>query len=172
MVAPPRGGARGRSRDPGTIDELPEVDSWGFIAAAKPTLTASRDPQVVYLSNAGTDTSIVLNALRERAGKDRRLAYLEWSAAPERNADDREGWAEANPAMGHERGEMGLIAETLEADYEASRLDGSLAVFETEHLCRWVVSMREVLVDGTAFEACEVARLPRARRSYVGISMD
>ena len=45
-------------------------------------MTASADPQLVYLSNAGTDESVVLNHVRDRAADDPRLAYLEWSAAP------------------------------------------------------------------------------------------
>ena len=36
------------------------------------------------------------------------LAYLEWSAAPERAADDRAGWLEANPAIGHDPGHLEL----------------------------------------------------------------
>jgi hypothetical protein len=172
IVAPTRGGARGPARDDVIIDEVRELENWDFIAAAKPTLTASQDPQTIYLSNAGTDTSVVLNALRERAAKDPNLAYLEWSAAPDRPSDDRAGWAEANPAIGHERGKMGSVLETLEADYETSRLEGTLAIFETEHLCRWVTSMRQMLVDPAAWALCEAESLPRARRSFVGVSMD
>jgi phage terminase large subunit-like protein len=113
IVAPTRGGARGPSRDLVIIDELREMDTWDFIAAAKPTMTASPDPQMLYLSNAGEEHSIVLNAIRDRAASDPALAYLEWSAAPERTPDDREGWAEANPAMGHERDGMGSVLATL-----------------------------------------------------------
>ena len=69
------------------------------MAASRPTLTASRNPQTIYCSNAGDDMSVVLNALRTRAETDPSLAYMEWSAAPERPIDDREGWAEANPAL-------------------------------------------------------------------------
>ena len=41
IVAPTRGGARGPSNDDVIIDELREMDDYDFIAAAKPTLTAS-----------------------------------------------------------------------------------------------------------------------------------
>jgi len=116
------------------------MDTFDFIAAAKPTLTASSQPQMVYLSNAGTDTSVVLNALKLRAENDPGLAYLEWSAAPGRRADEMAGWREANPAMGHKDG----IAESLKAEYRAHRLGGTLAVFETEHLCRWASGLRPI----------------------------
>jgi hypothetical protein len=172
IVAPTRGGARGPSRDLVIIDELREMDTWDFIAASKPTLTASRNPQMIYLSNAGEDDSIVLNALRDRAGKDPALAYLEWSAAPDRPSDDRIGWAEANPALGNEVGEMGSVLETLEADYRTALLEGTLGLFETEHLCRWVNTLRQRLVDEHAWMLGKRDDLPAPRRVHMGISMD
>jgi hypothetical protein len=171
IVAPTSGGARGPSRDLIIIDELREMDSWGFIAASKPTRKASKNPQVVYLSNAGEDDSIVLNALRDRAATDPALAYLEWSASPERSADDREGWAEANPAMGNEKGEMGPVLETLEADYRTALLEHTTAIFEVENLCRWVVTTRERLVDEYAWGRCE-GEVETPKRPSMAVSMD
>ena len=52
---------------------------------------------MIYLSNAGDETSVVLNAIRKRAGQDLALAYLEWSAPPEALLTDREAWRQANP---------------------------------------------------------------------------
>jgi len=101
IVAPTRGGARGPSRDLVIIDELREMTDHDFIAAANPTLQASSKPQMLYLSNAGDESSVVLNAIKKSQAEDPTLAYLEWSAAPERPDDDRDGWAEANPSIGH-----------------------------------------------------------------------
>jgi hypothetical protein len=168
IVAPTRGGARGPSNDLVIIDELREMVNHDFIAAAKPTLTASPHPQMVYLSNAGTDESEVLNALRKRASEDHALAYLEWSAAPERQADDVAGWAEANPSMGHDP----AVELTLIDEYRANRLAGTLGVFETEHLCRWVVSLRERLVDAFTWGTLETDALPSAPNRYMGVAMD
>src|SRR5262249_36743348 len=64
IVAPSRNGARGPSNDDVIIDEVREMETFDFIAAARPTLQASRSPQTIYLSNAGDETSLVLNALR------------------------------------------------------------------------------------------------------------
>ncbi len=171
IVAPTRGGARGPSRDLVIIDELRELDSWEFIAAAKPTTTASADPQIVYLSNAGEEDSVVLNALRDRADKDPGLAYLEWSATPSRPADDVKGWAEANPAMGHEPEGMGSVLSNLESEYLTNRLAGTLSIFETEHLCRWVVSVRERLVSDAAWKLGET-EIEIPTRSFMGIALD
>jgi hypothetical protein len=152
IVAPSRGGARGPSNDDVIVDELREMNDYDFIAAAKPTLAQSANPQIVYLSNAGEDDSIVLNDLRLRIDEDPSLAYLEWSAAPDRDIADRSGWLQANPAVGAIDGHD--MMQQLEQEYRAYSLTGRLSIFETEHLCRWVPSMRERLVDEYAWAQC------------------
>jgi len=153
IVAPTRGGARGPANDDVIVDELREMVNDEFIAAAKPTLTASPDPQMIYLSNAGTKESVVLNALRLRADSDPGLAYLEWSAAPELAPDDLRGWRQSNPSLGHR---VGMLAN-LQAEYRAHLLGGTLTIFETEHLCRWAVALRQVMFRGPAWGNCRVA---------------
>lgn len=152
IVAPTRGGARGPANDDLIIDELREMVDHDFIAAAEPTLSQSANPQVLYLSNAGEDDSAVLNAIRGRADTDRSLAYLEWSAAPERDVSDRKGWLEGNPAVGQLEGRD--MMAYLERKFTSYKLAGTLSIFETEHLCRWVPTTRERLVDEFAWAAC------------------
>jgi len=167
IVAATRAGARGQSNDLVLIDELREFKDFDFIGAAKPTLNASRHPQMVYLSNAGEEDSVVLNAARMRADSDPALAYLEWSAAPERAADDISGWCEANPAIGH----IPNLLETLEREYQTNRTQGTLAIFETEYLCRSVVTMREKLVDEFAWARSFDPELEEPRRAAMAVSM-
>jgi phage terminase large subunit-like protein len=167
IVAPTRGGARGPSNDDVIIDEVRELDNFDFIAAAKPTLTASKNPQMHYRSNMGDDSSLVLNALSLRASADPSLAYLEWSAAPERAAGDIKGWIEANPSIGHLSG----ILSYLEREYRTNQLQGTLAIFETEHLCRRVATMREHLVDAFAWARCKDDELEEAYRPTMAVSM-
>jgi hypothetical protein len=167
IVAATRAGARGQSNDLVIIDELREFKDFDFIGAAKPTLNASRHPQMVYLSNAGESDSVVLNAARLRADSDPSLAYLEWSAAPERSADDIEGWREANPAIGH----IPNLLETLEREYQTNKTQGTLAIFETEYLCRSVVTMRENLVDQFAWARGRMDDLEDPRRASMAVSM-
>ena len=167
IVAATRGAARGWSGDDLIIDELREIDE-DFIAAAEPTISASLDPQTLYLSNAGDDESIVLNSVRARADSDPSLAYLEWSADPKRDISDRDGWLEANPAVGNLPGRdlMGF----LERKYESYRQAGTLSIYETEHLCRWVPSMRERMVDEYAWAACH-GPLGDPRMPVMAVSM-
>ncbi len=167
IAAANSGGARGLSIDLVIIDELREMETDDVIASAEPTMTMSPDPQMIYLSNAGTEASVVLNNIRKRAGMDDSLAYLEWSAQPERPADDVQGWAEANPALGH----YPQVMRTLEAKYLSHKLAGTMPTFETEHLCRWVVTLRERLVEEQAWLACE-GETEKPRRPMMAIAMD
>jgi hypothetical protein len=164
IVAPQRG-ARGLSADTLIFDELREFEDYDIIGAATPTLTASPDPQTIYLSNAGSDASVVLNDLKRRGeeGGEGEFAYLEWSAAMERSIDDRAGWAEANPSLGHF-----LRMQTLENAY-ATRPP---ATFETEHLCRWVNSMQPRLVSDAAWMACRTTIEAKPERPSIAFNMD
>lgn len=168
ITAATGGGARGIDAiDDLLVDEVREIDE-DFLGAALPTTSVSPNSQVFYMSNAGHDGSHALNAIRERADKDPALAYLEWSADPSRDAGDREGWAEANPAIGH----FPTLMDSLERIYTSSRLSRSMARFETEHLCRWVDTMREPLVEVSHWSACEADQVIEPRRPFMAVSMD
>ncbi len=138
-----------------------------FIAAAKPTMTASSDPQILYLSNAGESDSVVLNDIRRRRDEDPVLAYLEWSASPERLADDQAGWAEANPAIGHLPG----VLEAMEREYRTAVLTDTQGIFETEHLCRWVESTVPRVVNEQDWLACRGAT-GKPTRPAMAVSSD
>ena len=162
LVAP-RHGVRGHHADHVIQDEVREQRDESLRAAMMPTLTASPNGQTIYLSNAGDDESVVLNALRRRKDERGPLAYLEWSASPERGLDDLAGWAEANPALG-----TTITLETL----RNFRTSFTAATFETEHLCRWVATTRERLVDEYAWNAGDSRRArPAPRRPFMAVSM-
>ena len=161
LVAP-RPGVRGHAVDTVILDEVREQRSFDLLAGIKPTLTASKNPQVIYLSNAGDSDSVVLNDLRRRADNDPALAYLEWSAGPDRAVDDRAGWAEANPALG-----ITIQPDTLEDMYRSL----PRPVFETEHLCRWVISTQPRLVPEHAWLRLQ-GDVSKPLRPAMGISMD
>ena len=163
-ITAPQRGARGLSGDTVIYDELREYEDFDVIKAADPTLAASPDPQTIYLSNAGTHRSVVLNDLRRRGekGDDRWLAYLEWSAQPERSIDDRGGWAEANPSLGH-----GMRLQTLEHAYDTKPPE----YFEVEHLCRWVDSMLPSVVSEAAWLECVTDVDDKPSRPVIAFNM-
>lgn len=168
QLVAPRNSLRGLSADDVLVDELREQHDFDLIAAIKPTMAASPNPQIIYSSNAGDEDSVVLNDLRRRADQSPALAYLEWSAAPERTLGDWQGWAEANPSLGHFPG----MADNLHDAYRTMVESGSApAKFETEHLCRWVRTMRPRLVAEQVWEQA-AAPLGRPMRPGLGVSMD
>jgi phage terminase large subunit-like protein len=134
IVAPTSGGARGLTADLAIIDELREHHDWNVWAALTYTLQTTGG-QLWVASNAGAADSVVLNSIRDQAlsemagGEDRSLYYAEWSADPKRAIDDRQGWAEANPALGHL-----ITEETIAARLKTDPIN----VFKTEALCQWV----------------------------------
>lgn len=170
ITAASHGGARGMSNDLVIIDELREFKTHDFMGAAKPTLTASANPQMVYLSNAGEDDSVVLNSIITRAQSDPSLAYLEWSASPEFDAADRRGWLQANPAIGY-MPKRDLMAG-LERDYVTHKLAGTLGIFETENLCRSVPTLRQPLVEVAAWNLCQSDDLEEPVRPAMAVSLD
>jgi hypothetical protein len=165
IIAPQRG-ARGLSADTLIFDEVREFEDFDVIAAATPTLTTSANPQTIYLSNAGSDASVVLNDLKRRGenGDNDELAYIEWSTAMERSISDPDGWAEANPSMGH----FPMMERTLQIKYKSLPAPD----FETEHLCRWVASMQPKLVGDGAWMACRTALESEPVRPAIGFNMD
>jgi hypothetical protein len=147
-------GGRGFSFDDLLIDELREMTRFDVINAAKPAQRFSENPQTIYLSNMGTDDSVILNSLTLRAGLDPSLAYLEWSADPDYATGDVRGWYQANPSIGH----YPQVLRDLEQDYTAALLAGNLAGFEMESLCRKVPTARELAVSAADWAACHVPR--------------
>lgn len=168
IVAPSRGGARGLPRDLVIVDELREMTDDDFIGAAKPTLVRSPSPQMVYLSNAGNEQSVVLNAIKARAGGDSALAYLEWSADPERATDDEAGWLQANPTIGHDPDMIGW----LRGEYRTKALEGNLQIFNTEHLCRWTPTDLPGLLSQTVFDGLRHGDVGAAVRPALAVSLD
>jgi hypothetical protein len=126
--------ARSLTVDHLTIDELRTHVSWGPWSALSKTLNAVANGQGWLFSNAGGEEAVVLNQLRANAlsGKTPSLFLAEYSAPDGCALDDREGWAQANPALGF----------TISEDAIQSALDTDPpAIFRTEVLCQAVASL-------------------------------
>lgn len=101
FVARSKGSGRGFTADCVILDEAYELGP-EQMAAMLPTLSARPNPQIWYASSAGMESSSQLRQVRARGvkGDSSGLAYFEWSADPRADPDDREAWAQANPALG------------------------------------------------------------------------
>lgn len=137
---------RGLSVDLLILDELREQKSWDAWSALSKTTTARPDAITICISNAGDDESVVLNALRESAlsGEDESLGIFEWSAPDGCDLHDPEGWAQANPALGH---------TITERTIKASLSTDPPGVFRTEVLCQRVEHL-DTALDMGAWRDC------------------
>lgn len=97
------GSGRGFSCDRLIYDEAYELPE-ETLAASLPTMSARPNPHVIYASSAALDKSVTLRRVMARGRQeddrpvDPGLAYLEWSADPKCDLDDRDEWVSANPA--------------------------------------------------------------------------
>lgn len=151
VAAASRRGGRGLSGDLVLLDELREHQSWDAWGAVTKTTMARPNPQILCLSNAGDEMSIVLEHLRQQGyatvhGEgERSLGIFEWSATPGCAMDDRAGWRQANPALGYAAfGEASILA-ALATDPEQ--------VFRTEVLCQHVAAIVPPPINPSAWEA-------------------
>lgn len=144
-AATPEAG-RGLSVDLLILDELrAQYDASAWAALSK-TTSARPNGLIVAISNAGSDRSVVLNALRASAleGGEESLGLFEWSAPEGCDLDDRQAWAAANPSLGR---------SLQESSIRTSLATDPPAVFRTEVLCQHVVDL-DVAFDMAAWRAC------------------
>ena len=135
-------GGRGFSCDCLLLDEAQILGSaqWSSIL---PTMSARPNPQVWLLGTPPTpiDDGEVFTRVRASGldGKQRSLAWLEWSAEPDDDFDDPVTWAKANPSYGFRINEEAILAE------RASMSDEQFAM---ERLGMWASerSMRSVIL--------------------------
>lgn len=145
FVARSTGSGRGFSGDCVILDEAYNLASEGM-SALLPTLSARPNPQIWYTSSAGMEGSDQLRRVRERgvAGEGKRLAYFEWSADAEADLDDREAWAQANPALG-----IRITEEFVESERDAMDDLG----FSRERLGIWFDPNTQMVIDGRKWAA-------------------
>lgn len=137
---------RGGSNDEVNIDELREQHDWRVWAAVSKTTQARPKGQTWAMSNAGDDTSVVLNQLQGvgEAGTDPSLCLLEWSAPPGCELDDWDAIAQANPGLGYTVSEA-AIRSALGTDPPE--------IFRTEVLCQRVANL-DAAIDLPSWNNC------------------
>jgi len=188
-----RRAGRGLTGDLILLDELREHQSWDAWGAITKTTMARAMALILAMSNAGDASSIVLRYLRKLAhaalgdpdginaeddedlvlpsedelgvldADDDTLAIFEWSAPPGARLHDRDGWAQANPALGyliHER----TITAAVRTDPEW--------IFRTEVLCQESAGTLEGPFPPGAWEASADLNSARAPAAPVALCID
>lgn len=131
---------RGLSVDLLLIDELRTHDSWKAWGALESTTRARPRAQTWAMSNMGGDDAMVLNKLREEAlaGTNPLLFIAEYSGPEGCELDDRDAWAQANPALGYRIDESSILtsmlapAATFRAETLCQRVDQTDGAFDAE----------------------------------------
>lgn len=145
ISAASRSAGRGFSVDLLIMDELREQRTEDAWAALTPTILARELGQVVCISNAGDDESVVLNKQRALAlsGTERTVGLLEWSAPDGCDLQDQDAWAMAVPGLGHV-----ISAENLRA-----AINGCSPTYaRTEYLCQYVSALNPA-IDPAGWQA-------------------
>lgn len=103
FIARSRSSGRGLTGDKLICDEAQDLSD-DSLGALLPTVSARPGAQTWYLGSAPNETSTVFHRVRKRGrdGSDPRLAYLEFSADPGSDLDDRGAWAQANPSYNYD----------------------------------------------------------------------
>ena len=134
IVAATRDGSRGKTADLLFVDEVREIDEAAW-TAARPITRARPNSQIFLTSNAGDAFSTVLNDLRSRAQSypPKTFGYWEYSAPDFCDIWDKDGWYQANPALGYLVDEETIAESIATSSVEATR---------TETLCQWISALR------------------------------
>lgn len=131
FLARTRNGGRGQHGDLLIFDEALELDA-DSQASFLPAISASSNPQTIYVSTPPTAKSVgtVLRNIRRRAldGESDGTAWFEWSVDEIGDVHDRSRWYATNPSMGI------LIQESTVAG-EAEQMDPD--TFARERLGWW-----------------------------------
>jgi hypothetical protein len=156
VTAPTDTAGHGLTLDLALIDEAWSQRDMSLPQAFLPAMVTRPEAQLWVVSTVG-DGSDELLQFYQRAGVDSledpesRVCYLEWSAAPDDDADDPAVWAACMPALGHT-----VTLDTIRAQ-RASLPD---VEFERAYLCRRPPAggLERVIDHGDWAAACD----PRA----------
>jgi hypothetical protein len=157
IAASNRKGGRSLTIDRLVCDELREHANWDAYNAAYNAMNAVSTAQAFFISNAGSDESVVLNSLLKSAREfidtglgDPRLGLAEWSAPDGCALDDPHALAQANPQAGRR-----VEWDTLLGPARSAMLSGGdeEAGFRTEVLCQRVRKL-DPAVDISRWQAC------------------
>jgi hypothetical protein len=168
FIARSKGSGRGYTVDDLVCDEAQEF-SEDALSALKSTNAAapSGDPQTIF---TGTPPSpnmqgAVWTRLREAglSGKDRRLAWHEWSVDKPGDLHDRSRWAATNPSLG-----IRINPETIED--ELAVLDPM--AFARERLGMWTNKGHLFVIDPDAWADAATTDPPMADRVAFGVDMN
>lgn len=165
FLARSKDSARGWQADLIVCDEAYAMTA-DEVAALRPTTTQAVNPQFIYASSAGMDSSDVLRNLREKGIEGSPgLAYFEWSAEDDAQNDDLDAIRQANPSLGYSNQTLDDVLTDLQ-DLTEDR-------YRRERLGIWSPVAAENAVPAGAWEDCRDLEWPESvQLSRVAIGVD
>lgn len=146
-------GGRGKSIDRLIGDELRTHKNYVGYNAAYNAMNARPYGQAVFISNAGDDTSTVLNDLYDAAfdfltsgDGDDRLGLFEWSGPPGCALDDVHALAQSNPNVGWRNDWDALLGPARQLSLPGAKAE-AVAGFRTEILCQRVKNLDSAISE-------------------------
>ena len=131
FLARTRNGGRGQHGDLLIFDEALELDA-DSQASFLPAISASPNPQTIYVSTPPTAKSVgtVLRSIRQRAitGESKTTAWFEWSVDEIGDVRDKSRWYATNPSLG-------ILIQESTVDGEVEQMDPD--TFARERLGWW-----------------------------------
>ena len=164
FLARTRNGGRGQHGDLLIFDEAQELDT-DSQASFIPAISASLNPQVIYTGTPpdGESAGEVFRGIRDKAlaGGTKTTAWFEFSVKEIGDVNDRQRWADTNPALGRR-----ILETTIEGEVEQMPPD----TFARERLGWWtpvVVHELNYAIDAKAWTACaSMAPKPAGKTAY------
>lgn len=152
FLARTRNGGRGQHGDLLIFDEAQELDG-DQQASFLPAISASSNPQTIYVGTPPAPDAVgtVFRNIRHKAieGEAKATAWFEFSVKEIGDVEDRERWAETNPALGRR-----ISASTIEG--ECDQMDPDR--FARERLGWWspeVTETLEYVIPTDVWAACK-----------------
>lgn len=131
FLARTRNGGRGQHGSLLIFDEALELDA-DSQASFLPAISASKNPQVIYVSSPPTaqSTGEVFRGIRKRAlsGESDKIAWFEWSVEEIGDVKDKTRWYLTNPSLG-------LLIQESTVESECEQMDAD--TFARERLGWW-----------------------------------
>ena len=150
FLARTRNGGRGQHGDLLIFDEALELDA-DSQASFLPAISASKNPQVIYISSPPTaqSTGEVFRGIRKRAlsGESDKIAWFEWSVEEIGDVKDKTRWYLTNPSLG-------LLIQESTIESECEQMDAD--TFARERLGWWDNSASKIerAIKETDWYAC------------------
>lgn len=163
FLARTRNGGRGQHADLLIVDEAQEIDETQQ-ASFLPALSASLNPQTVYVGTPPDSATIgsVFRKIRGSAlaGETKKTAWFEYSVDEIGDVNDKERWADTNPALGRR-----ILLSTIEGEVEQMDPD----TFARERLGWWtpITEQKDLAIPTEIWDACKSDELkPEGKTAY------